>query len=163
MKTKTHTSRALQATMYACKMTQADIAERAQLNQTTISNIIIGRRARPDVPTLRALCAPHVWVGDRCAALSILLGHLHDEVERAGYPDGTIKMRADGQPGPAINTADMIRTIGEHNPTLGAHLAAIVHSLYDVIRAEDEPARMVAERSEKYTPRKKRRPPRKKS
>ena len=152
MKTKTYTSRALQAAMYDYDMTQAGIAKNSGLNQTTISNLISGRRARPDVPTLRALCAPHVWT-HRAAALSILLGHLRDEVERAGYPDGTIKMHADGAAGPAIDTAEMIREISEKNATLGAHLGAIVTSLYQMIHADDQPARMVAERSEKYTPR----------
>ena len=149
---RTHLGRAIYNETHAAKRTQTETAQRAGIQQGSLSCIISGRRARPDVPTLRALCAPHVWT-DRAAALSILLGHLRDEVERAGYPDGTIKMHADGAAGPAIDTAEMIREISENNATLGAHLGAIVTSLYQMIHADDQPARMVAERSEKYTPR----------
>ena len=149
---RTHLGRAIYNETHATGRTQTETAQRAGIQQGSLSCIISGRRARPDVPTLRALCAPHVWP-DRAAALAILLGHLRDEVERAGYPDGTIDMHADGATSPSLNTAAMVKEISDKNPTLGAHLSAIVQTLYKMMHVADQPARMVAERSEKYTPR----------
>lgn len=123
---QTHLGRAVRAALTEAGWSQAELASRADIDQSGVNRIMNSAR-RPEINTLRAICT--CWTS-RATNVRILIEHLRDEVERAGHEHGTVNMQS-GQP--ADEAAHLLALIRDHDTNLHRHLCYLITSIWDML------------------------------
>lgn len=123
--------------------TQTQIAANAGLSQVILSRACSG--TRPEAKTLRALCNSQPQHRDN---VDLLVGHLRDEIERAGHSTHEIEINAD-----VSMIDDDLRFLLEE-ARHDSHLAGMLRQIASFVRArpvvEEEPLQAVAEEQAPY-------------
>jgi len=125
MPNQTHLAHTLLALRDRHSTTLSAIAASSGLDQGALSKLI-GHGRRPDVATLRALCAAQPDARD---GLALLLAHLRDEVDRAGRSQTEVRIS-----GETTEPASDIRLL-EEQARHDEELRAILHDLAQLVRA----------------------------
>lgn len=131
-KPPTYIGKAIAAAMDNEEKSQSAIATSAAscpgitITQSSVSRVLKGTR-RPDEATLKALT--HCWKNTE-NNLRILIGHLEDEVHRAGHPRGTIRMNAVDGIG-AAGLIDRLISIRTAYPELCASILHLIEAAAD--------------------------------
>jgi transcriptional regulator with XRE-family HTH domain len=108
--------------------TQAALAERAAVTQSSLSRLISARQ-RPETSTLRALCT--CWP-DPGSNLRVLIEHLRDEMVRGGHRgEGELEFRPHA-PGAAALERDLALVC--ETASLDDDVAALLHDLAVLLR-----------------------------
>lgn len=151
--THQHLGRAIMLCLARARLTGMAAADLVGISQSGLVRLISGAR-RADPETLRALSRAELWRQYPHAGQQIMIGHLMDELERAGWQARDILMRARGNRQYALRS---LHEIEEHIIAGDEAVAELVTHVADILRrvglAESaataagggEPAPMVAE------------------
>lgn len=125
---RSHLARAIGTALQRYGWTQTKLSDATSISQGNL-NVILNRRRRPEPETLRSICT--CWP-DRGTNLRILVEHLRDEVELAGYPDGTISSRTSDEAD--VSALDHTLTlIRDADKDLYTRLASIIADIYRLL------------------------------
>lgn len=162
MKTYRHLGRALILCMARQGLTGMEAAARAGVSQSCMARLISGQR-RADAESLDRLSHAAAWGSHTHAGHQIMIGHLMDELERAGWSSSSVLMRARGSRQYALRA---LHEIESHITAGDDAVAELVERLADILRrasllaesesenAEPEPLPAAAEDHANYQDRK---------
>jgi hypothetical protein len=151
--------RALALSIQRCGLTQSLIADAIGSQQSVIARYVAGNR-RPHPTALDQLTHLPVWQGSH-SGIQIMIGHLHDEMERAGWSHQSVMMRPRGEHRRPLRS---LREIEDAIMSGDDDVAGLIEHIADMLRrarttAEAAPIMKVAEPSSSYTTTKKARKP----
>lgn len=157
--THQHLGRAIMLCLARARLTGMAAAALVGVSQSGLVRLISGAR-RADPETLRALSRADLWRQYPHAGQQIMIGHLMDELERAGWQARDILMRARGSRQYALRS---LHEIEEHIIAGDEAVAELVTHVADILRrvglAETaataavhggEPAPMVAREADQF-------------
>jgi transcriptional regulator with XRE-family HTH domain len=149
MKTnQTHLSNAIAAELIRAGWTQAELAEKTSLTQSSICRAMSSKTDRPRPAILSALI--RCWPGPG-APLRVLIAHLRDEINRAGMPQACLDIATPGDHIPG-DIARALRTIARTDPNAFNATRDLIIKLGYLIETSDASNRMrqAAEQPSKY-------------
>ena len=125
--------RALQLALQRAELTQQELGTACAMTQSVVARYISGQR-RPEPDQLSAISHSAVWAPRPRAGIQIMLGHLQDELERAGWPPLAVLMRARGdrrRPLRALHEIEQAIARGDDD------ISALVQHIADLLRRAD--------------------------
>jgi hypothetical protein len=125
-----HLGRAIMLCLARTRLTGMAAAESIGISQSGLVRIISGAR-RADPATLCAISRAEVWRAHPHAGQQIMIGHLMDELERAGWRSRDILMRARGGRQYALRA---LHEIEEHIAAGDEAVAELVTHVADILR-----------------------------
>jgi hypothetical protein len=125
-----HLGRAIMLCLARARLTGMDAASQIGISQSGLVRLISGAR-RADSATLTKLSRATLWRDHPHAGQQIMIGHLMDELERAGWRASDILMRARGNRQYAMRA---LHEIEEHIAAGDEAVAELVVHVADILR-----------------------------
>lgn len=125
-----HLGRAIMLCLARARLTGLAAAGQIGISQSGLVRLISGAR-RADPQTLRAISRAGLWREHPHAGQQIMIGHLMDELERAGWSARDILMRARGNRQYALRA---LHEIEEHIIAGDEAVAELVAHVADILR-----------------------------
>jgi hypothetical protein len=119
------------------RLTGMAAAELIGISQSGLVRLIAGSR-RPDPDTLKTLTHATLWGDDTHAGYQLMIGHLMDELERAGWRADDIMMRRRGSRRDAMRA---LHEIEEHISAGDEAVAELIAHIADILRRADREAK----------------------